>query len=238
MEEFWRDLASPEYAYGHLTYILGILAVAMRSMRWLRIFFVASGLVGLYYYGFVMSDKVSTMWEFMFVAVNVVQLALIFILGRRQAVDEHERFFIANVAPLLDEAQRRKLMKIAIWHNHAPGDLLMEEGEERPRLIYLTRGAASIERGGSLIGVCGAGDFLGEMSFLTGKPASATVRVANEARCCVFDAGVLRALLDRNPEILQTLENSFNRNLVGKLERMNEARQSEHPAPASKDSYA
>jgi len=61
------------------------------------------------------------------------------------------------------------------------------------------------------------------MSFLTGRPASATVRVANEIRCCVFDAGVLKALTQKNPGIRQALEFSFNRNLVGKLERMNES---------------
>ncbi len=88
-----------------------------------------------------------------------------------------------------------------------------------------------------IVGVCGPGDFLGEMSFLTGKPASATVRVANETRCCVFDPGVLKVLIEKNPAIRQTLEYSFNRNLVGKLERMNEANReaNEAPAPAEDD---
>ena len=36
--------------------------------------------------------------------------------------------------------------------------------------------------------------------------------------------GELRALLQRNPPIRQALELSFNRNLVGKLDRMNETR--------------
>ena len=68
-----------------------------------------------------------------------------------------------------------------------------------------------------------SGDFLGEMSFLTGKPASATVRVANQVRCCTYDPAVLKALAKKSPGIRQALEFSFNRNLVGKLERMNEA---------------
>ncbi len=71
------------------------------------------------------------------------------------------------------------------------------------------------------------------MSFLTGKPASATVRVANEVRCCVFDPAVLKALSKKNPGIRQALEYSFNRNLVGKLERMNDAN---HPPAPDKPS--
>ena len=101
--------------------------------------------------------------------------------------------------------------------------MLVEEGQATPQLVFIARGAASVEKAGTIVGVCGPGDFLGEMSFLTGKPASATVRVANEIRCCVYDPGVLKALAKKNPGIRQALEYSFNRNLVGKLERMNEA---------------
>ena len=44
----------------------------------------------------------------------------------------------------------------------------------------------------------------------------------NEIRCCTYEAATLKALAQKNPGIRQALEFSFNRNLVGKLERMNE----------------
>src|SRR5690606_22597858 len=120
-------------------------------------------------------------------------------------------------------SQRHRLLKLADWQVREPGDVLMEQDQERPNLTFIASGAASIERDQALVGVCGPGDFLGEMSFLTGRPASATVRVANETRCCTFDVAALKALLDRNPGLRQALEEGFNRNLVGKLERMNAA---------------
>ena len=55
------------------------------------------------------------------------------------------------------------------------------------------------------------------------------MRVANETRCCTFDVAALKAVLDRNPGMRQALEEGFNRNLVGKLERMNEANRSGAP---------
>ena len=223
MDQFLADLINPQNILGHINYILGILAVSMSSMRWLRIFAIASGIMGLLYYGLIMSDEISAMWEFIFTTVNVVQLAIILLAGRQRSGNDDERFFIQTVMPMLEGNLRARLLKLARWQTREPGDVLVEEGQERPNLVFIARGAASVERGGTLIGVCGPGDFLGEMSFLTGKPASATVRVSNEFRCCVFDPGVLKVLLDKNPSIRQTLENSFNRNLVGKLERMNEA---------------
>jgi len=128
--------------------------------------------------------------------------------------------------PTLDGNLRARLLKMARWQTREPGEVLVEEGETSPQLVFIARGAATIEKGDALVGVCGPGDFLGEMSFLTGRPASATVRVANEIRCCVYDPDKLKLMARKAPAIRQALEYSFNRNLVGKLERMNEANRS------------
>jgi hypothetical protein len=223
MEHFLEQLANPISAVGHLNYILVILSVSMSSMRWLRIFAMASGITGVVYYGFLVSDNISATWEFIFTMVNAVQFAIMLLAGRRKAMDEDEKLFIETVMPVLDGNLRTRMLKLARWETRQPDDILVEEGQASPQLVFIARGAASVEKAGSIVGVCGPGDFLGEMSFLSGKPASATVRVANEIRCCTYDAATLKILAQKNPGIRQALEFSFNRNLVGKLERMNEA---------------
>jgi len=223
MEHFIEQLTNPIAAVGHLNYILVILSVSMSNMRWLRIFAMASGIVGVFYYGYLVSDGISAMWEFIFASVNAIQLAIMAVTGRRKSRDEDEALFIETVMPTLDGNLRARMLKLARWQTCEPGQVLMEEGQLAPQLVFIARGAASVEKAGKIVGVCGPGDFLGEMSFLTGRPASATVRVANEVRCCVYDPVPLKALTQKNPAIRQALEFSFNRNLVGKLERMNEA---------------
>jgi hypothetical protein len=223
MDLLIQQLTNPISAVGHLNYILVILSVSMSSMRWLRIFAIASGVVGVFYYGFLVSDEISATWEGIFALVNGLQLAIVLLSGRRRARDEDEKLLVETVMPTLDGNLRARLLKMARWQTRQPGEILVEEGETSPQLVFIARGAASIEKDGALVGVCGPGDFLGEMSFLTGRPASATVRVANEIRCCVYDPGKLKLMSRKAPAIRQALEYSFNRNLVGKLERMNEA---------------
>ena len=223
MDLLIQQLTNPISAVGHLNYILVILSVSMSSMRWLRIFAICSGVVGVFYYGFLVSDEISATWEFIFALVNAIQLAIVLLSGRRRARDEDERLFVETVMPTLEGSLRARMLKLARWQTRAEGEVLVEESQATPQLVFIARGAASVEKAGTIVGVCGPGDFLGEMSFLTGKPASATVRVANEVRCCVYDPAVLKALAKKNPTIRQALEFSFNRNLVGKLERMNEA---------------
>jgi CRP-like cAMP-binding protein len=223
MDMFIDQLTNPISLVGHINYILVILSVSMSSMRWLRIFGIASGVVGVLYYGFLVSDEISATWEFIFALVNSVQLAIVLLAGRRRRMDEDEKLLVETVMPMLDGNLRARMLKLASWQTRAVGEVLVEEDQATPQLVFIARGAASVEKAGTIVGVCGPGDFLGEMSFLTGKPASATVRVANEVRCCVYDPVALKALAKKNPAIRQALEFSFNRNLVGKLERMNEA---------------
>jgi len=241
MDDAWDDIASPQVILGHLSYLLAVLAVSMSSMRWLRIFAIASGLSGAIYYGAIMADRVSFTWEVIFTAVNVVQLSIILFAGRFRTHNVDEKLLIGTVLPDLERSQRHKLLKLGKWRMLKPGHVLMEQGQVRPDLVFIASGAASIERDDTLIGVCGAGDFLGEMSFLTGRPASATVRVATETRCCSFDAAALKALLAKNADLRQALEEGFNRNLVGKLERMsaaNGANPRTETSPAAAESVA
>jgi CRP-like cAMP-binding protein len=224
MDQFLEQFSDPDKFVGHINYILVILSVSMSSMRWLRIFAIASGITGVIYYGFMVSDLISATWEFIFTTVNAIQLAIVLLASRKRRHSDDEKLFIETVMPTLEGNLRAKMLKLARWETKEPGEVLIKEGEMAPQLVFIARGAASVEKGDKLVGVCGPGDFLGEMSFLSGKPASATVRVSNEIRCCVYTPAELRALLQRNPGIRQALEFSFNRNLVGKLDRMNETR--------------
>ena len=73
------------------------------------------------------------------------------------------------------------------------------------------------------MGVCGAGDFLGEMSLLTGENASATVRVTNDLRMAKFDRDGLAQFTAGVPELKRAFDAALNRGLAAKVLRMNKA---------------
>ena len=111
---------------GHLNYILVILSVSMSSMRWLRVFGIASGMVGVLYYGFMVHDNISATWEFIFAGVNAVQLAIVLLAGRRRRSTEDEKFLIDTVMPTLEPNLRGRVLKLARWQTRAPGETLMQ----------------------------------------------------------------------------------------------------------------
>ena len=106
---FIDQLTNPISLVGHINYILVILSVSMSSMRWLRIFGIASGVVGVLYYGFLVSDEISATWEFIFALVNAVQLAIVLVAGRRRRMDQDEKLLQAHLPAIARRSRQQEL---------------------------------------------------------------------------------------------------------------------------------
>ena len=217
------NLFSAGKLVGHLSYVLLVLSMMMRNMTWLRIIAVSAGVTSGTYGYFWLNDPVTVFWEAVFVLTNLVQLLIIAFENRKRALSEEERIIIKALLPKADMRAVRRILKLGVVREVPPQTLLTREGEVVPELIVLTRGTAQVEKGGSIVAVCGEGDFVGEMSFMSGEPATATVMVTNPVHYMGFEHGRLRAFLDRNPDIRHAVEASFNRNLMAKLVRTSHA---------------
>lgn len=215
-----EEFATPGKLVGHLSYVLLIASMMMRSMKWLRILALSAGVVSIAY-GFVLEEYVVIFWEAVFVLVNLVQLLLLEIQNRRARFSNDEERFIKAALPGVERAHCRKLLALAIHEDVEVGAELTTEGEPVQRLLFILEGAISIEKQGKIVGVCGHDDFLGELGFMLGTNASATAVVANSVRCLSFKFGPLRALLEKDPGLRHALEASFNRNVMGKLVKAN-----------------
>jgi len=207
---------------GHISYLLLVISMMMRTMLWLRIIAISAGVTSFAYGFFWLNDPVTVFWEAVFVLTNVVQLLVIVYENRSADFTEEEQIIITTMTKGLDRRHQRRLLRYGQWKEAEPGSVLIEEGQVVPHLLLLTRGAVKVERGGRIIGVCGEGDFLGEISFMNNIGATATVTVANEVRYFAFEREALAGFLNKDPELKHAVEASFNRNLTGKLGRTNQ----------------
>lgn len=225
MENFqdFVDFAfSPGRLVGHLSYILLILSMLMRTMTKLRIIAVMAGLVSAVYGYFWLNDPVTVFWETIFVLTNLVQLLILAWENQRASFSEDEQRFVDAAVSGVEKAHAKRLLKAGEWCEAPAGDVLTREGEIAAHLIFIASGAVRIEKSGHIVGVCGHHDFVGEISFLSDKPATATAIVANSVRYLQFEREKLRSVLDKNKDIRHAMELSFNRNLVEKLIKSNE----------------
>jgi CRP-like cAMP-binding protein len=220
MQQFYTAFVDPANIAGHISYMLLIGSMLMRRMLYLRLMAVAAGTFSGAYY-FSLNDSVSLFWEILFTLVNATQLLILFIENRRGRFTAEEQAFIDAVLPTVERAQTRRLMKLGAWTEMSDGNVLIHEETTPSALFYVVNGTARVERSGRTLGMVGPGDFLGEMSYLTGKQATATVTSVTPMRYLAFGRTALREFLEKNTDVRHALESGFNRNLIDKLVKTN-----------------
>lgn len=220
---FWLELLAPGTTAGHISYVLLVLSMVMRTMLWLRVIAIAAGTASFAYGWFWLNDPVTVVWEAIFVLTNLIQLSIMAYEQRNRPLSEDERVLVNAVLPGADTAQIRRLLALGEAGTAGPETILFSQGDIPDKLIVLTRGTVQVEQGGTVIGACGEGDFLGEISFQSGSPASADVIVTNTVHYIAFNQKDLRRFLERHSDIAGALDASLNRNLMAKLVRTTHA---------------
>ena len=224
VDQLFVGFTNPVILFGHFTYFLLIVSMLMRRMVWLRSFAVASGVAKIVYRAFFVFDPVSVLWETVFVLVNIGQLLLIWYYERHHRFTDEHRLFVDSMPPSVERRALKRLLAFATVREVPADEVLVREGEVVKDLLYVASGVARIESAGRIIAVCGPGDYLGEMSFLSGEPATATVVASRPMRVLAFDQQRLHVAVASDAAIHRAMEAGLNRNLVGKLVRANTTR--------------
>jgi CRP-like cAMP-binding protein len=110
-----------------------------------------------------------------------------------------------------------KLLRISEWRAAGKGEVLAAEGEDigDPTLIY--NGEVVIEKNGAEVARSRDGTLVGEMSFIQGGTATATVRAARETRLFIWPKEELQKSLKRNPTMYIAMNSVFTSDLTRKL---------------------
>lgn len=124
----------------------------------------------------------------------------------------------------LGPAERAALAARCTWRRHAPGERILQRGDEGREVLFLVEGRVRVidpMPGDREIAfaVVGAGAVLGELSALDGEPRSAAVDAADACLVATLDAGAFNELLlDRGTVAVALLR------CLARLIRRNDAR--------------
>jgi hypothetical protein len=206
-----------------VAYLMLVLSAMMQNIAWLRTIAIVAGIMKLAYQQLYAFD-VSVFWESILVIVNILQLALIAWDNRKRHFDDEERELLATFEPPLPNAAAAALISVAKWKDAPPNTELTREGEAVGGLVFIASGPVRIDAGGRAVGSCGPGDFLGEMTWQSGAPATGTAVAVGPVRYVRFERRKLQKVLKRRPVLQFALQTSFNRNLIAKLIRANDTK--------------
>jgi|JI9StandDraft_1071089.scaffolds.fasta_scaffold61647_2 hypothetical protein len=215
----WADVP------GHAAFLLIAISYYLTNIYWLRVIAVIGLSLEIVYFnlaGGAMHAGIA--WDVIFIAINLWQIYWL--------VDEKRKFRKVQDAHLLrqgvfagfTDGQLARLVTSGYWKDLDPGTVLTHQGQDVAALTLICDGHAIVDVGGNIVAQLTNGAFVGEMAFVTGKPASATVIVEQPTRAFVFEMAKLRKLVDTDESVAMAINRVIGRDLASKLQHRNDVR--------------
>ena len=123
----------------------------------------------------------------------------------------------------LSEEELNDVASHAVLKSYAAGEELFHEGDQADGLYLIQSGSVTVSRmiGGKevVLFYVAAGNYVGEMSLVSGEPRYATVQAAVATEAVFIDAGRMSDIIARNPEIRAALDARYLQHLQDQEKR-------------------
>jgi hypothetical protein len=205
--------------FGHIAFALIAISYLVRDIFYLRILSVVACTAGIIYNYFVLPEPLWTpvFWNSVFMAVNIVQLFIIWQERRGIEFSEEQKEMYQMIFKNFSPLEFARLMRLSRWMNIEQGATLITEKKETKFVYLIYNGEVSILINGKEVVRLKDGAFVGEMSFITGNLPSATVKTTKPTRLIAWSKEELRELLHRNPAMESTMHATLGADLSKKL---------------------
>ncbi len=207
---------------GHFSYILIAVSYWLTDIFWLRV--VAVGGLALEIVYFMMSGgdlRTGIGWDLVFIAINLYQLARLVQDRLSLRLPEKDRELLRKALTGLDDAKIARLLGAGALCDLPEGTTLAEENQALHKLYFLCAGRVAVTIGGRAVSQLEEGNFVGEVAFLTERPATATVITETPVRALVFDRDTLKKFFKNETEVAGLIYQLIGRELAHKIKVSN-----------------
>lgn len=200
-------------------YALVAASFLVRDIVYLRALAIVAGIL-LTAASLAAGEASPAFWNALFTLINLGWLTRLYLVERRvQLRGEEQRLYETTFAAMTRDEFRR-LLRVGRWIDGAAGDRLVRQGETPSDLILIGHGRAMVETDGRPVAELQDGHWVGEMSFVTQQPASATVRLTQATRYLSWPQERLTALFRQEPSLKLLLVQVVSGELSRKLQQL------------------
>ena len=160
----------------------------------------------------------------LFSGILMAILLLAYDIPRRKLslrLPEAERELLRSVFTGLDDAPIARLLGAGRFNEIAKGTTLAEENKPLETLFFICAGHVNVTIAGRKVAQLEKGNFVGEIAFLTEKPATATVVAEDSVRALVFERAELNQFFRTEAEVAGLIYQLLGRELAQKLKVSN-----------------
>lgn len=200
----------------HAANLLFLSSYLVRDILWLRALTITATL-SLFPYYIANGLTLPVAWNSVFIAINLVQIYLLLLQRRPCRLDARQQRLYHRVFRALKPREFLALVSVGQWREVNPGDRLIDAGEILDELYVIDEGALDVEIGARRVTTLAGGSFIGEMSFITGEPTSASVVASAPTQLLSWRRGDLDPFLARHPETRAALQLILGADMAAKL---------------------
>jgi len=204
---------------GHLAFGLIAFSFLVKDIFWLRIISIIASLFSVFYNYIIPLEPMwlAINWNFIFIAVNIYHIAIILYEKREVKMDDKNQELYDTLFSEMTPVEYLKISRAAKWEMVKAGQRIITQGMPVPDLYLIYNGTVDVVVDKEQIAELKDGEFVGEMSFLTEKVATATCKVKYDAQCLVWKQREFKELLKRNPSLYFTIQSVLSAQVSDKL---------------------
>ena len=218
----YADIFKAEALVGQLAFLLLVLGVLSQRYSRARAMIATGAFIGLVHSLIISRNDLAAFWWGLLLLASLAVLARRLFENSKTRFTAEEEAMLAGLFSALPRSRARHLLDQGFWLSGREGDVLTREDEPVAHLYYLATGEARVISHGRQVGLCRAGDLVGEVTVLSGDRASATVVLTGPVRFWCAPAHVLRPYLKTHSDVRHALEEGFATSLQSKLRSSNE----------------
>ena len=204
---------------GHLAFGLIAFSFLVKDILYLRILSILASLFSVLYNFYIPVEPMwlAINWNIIFVLVNIYHIAVIIYEKRPVKMSSKEKELHETMFRGLTPVEFLKITKIAQWKEYKTPLPIITQGKPVNDLILIYNGTVDVLVNDNKVAELKDGQFVGEMSFLTEKPATATCKVEHNAECLVWPQKDFKDLLKRNPSLYFTIQSLLSEQVSNNL---------------------
>jgi len=201
---------------GHLAFGLIAFSFIVKDILYLRLVSILASLFSVFYNWVIPVEPmwIPIGWNFVFVLLNLYHIAVLMYEKRPVKMNDKNAELYETLFKDMTPVEYLKVSKIAEWKTFKPGEIIIQQGMPVKDLHLIYNGTVDVVVKDKTVAQLKDGQFVGEMSFLTEKPATATCVVRHNAELLVWRQREFKELLKRNPSLYYSIQSLLSTQLV------------------------
>jgi hypothetical protein len=210
---------------GHLAFGLIAFSYLVKDIMYLRLLSIIASLFGCFFNYTVPAEPMwlPIGWNLLFVVAYLYHIGILLYEKRPIKMDGKNTELYHTLFQNMSPVEYLKISNAAEWKTFKSGETIIKEKNLVPDLVLIYNGTVDVAVNKNKVAELKDGQFVGEMSFLTEKSATATCIVKHDAECLVWKQREFKELLKRNPSLYFSVQSllsaQVSSNLVNSTEK-------------------